>query len=166
MSSSIIFGFLIVAFNAALLDASEKVYAIDLLHFGEGKTIVATYTVPSSSRTNVNLQDDTGRVVLHLDYRKDWTFGVTRWQNTLYVITTNDDGTWDWGNAKSITDFNYESGTDITFRIEAKSGAFDIKVNNKLITSSDYVVPVDTIKRVYMETEADDCELKSLQVEI
>ena len=161
MPSFIMFGFFVVAFAAA----SDALIAIDLVNFGEGDAIVGKYTVPSSSRTKIDLQDDTGRVVLHVDYRKDWTYLGKRWQDTLLVISANVNGGWDWANAKTIGDFDYTPGTDITFKIEAKSSAFDIKVNSEFITSFDYVVPVDKISRAYMNTEATDCELKSLGVE-
>ena len=165
MPSFIMLGFLIVAF-AATATMCTKVYAIDLWQFDVGNAVVGTYTVPSSSRTNINLQDGTGRVVLHVDYRRDWTYQGIRWQNTILVITGNLDGTWNWGNAKTIKNKNYVTGTDITFKIVAKDNDFEIIVNHESITSIGYIVPVNTMSRAYMETEAADCELKSLGVEI
>lgn len=109
---------------------------IVLTKFEVGMAIEVTYITPDNGRPTMNLKDDSGNIVLHVN---------PRWDEKVFVLNTHKKG---WGHEERPRGFDFSSGVPITIRVEAKSDHFVILVNGNVIHYYKYRIPVNDICNV------------------
>lgn len=103
---------------------------IVLTKFEVGMAIEVEYITPDNGRPTMNLKDDSGNIVLHVN---------PRWDEKVFVLNTHKKG---WGPEERPRGFDFSSGVPITIRVEAKSDYYIILVNGNIIHYYKYRIPV------------------------
>ena len=91
-----------------------------------GQTITVVYTAPSVQHTTVNLEDDDGGIMLHVQYRISWG----AWTDTIMAVS-NKPASGSWGTQTTVRDFHFTPGSSLAIRVKAKEGMFSIIANGK-----------------------------------
>lgn len=110
---------------------------IVLTKFEVGMAVEVIYITPDNGRPTMDLTDDSGNIVLHVN---------PRWDEKAFVLNTHKKG---WGREERPHGFDFSSGVPITIRVEAKSHHFVILVNGNVIHHYKHRIPVTDVCRVH-----------------
>ena len=124
--------------------------------FGVGQSATAVYTAPGDGRTTINLLDEDGGVVLHMDYRFEWGGNPSigkPWEDILILNSKPANG--GWGTEQHVEDFYFTPGTNVELTAKAEDGQFAIIANGLQVATYDYRLPVETVKRIQFSTTDD-----------
>ena len=112
---------------------------IGLANFGAGHAIEVTYITPDNGRPTLNLQDDAGNIVLHVN---------PRWDQHSFVLNTKKGN---WGPEERPGGFDFSTGVPLTLRVEATDDALVIYINGQIIHRYKHRMPVNSIKKAHFQ---------------
>ena len=106
--------------------------------FEAGASAIVFYTAPSKEGVTINLMDDKGGIVLHMNYRLE--------QKVLVLNTKPAGGS--WGAEQRVNNFYFTPGKDMEFMAMSDSVEFDIIVNGEHIATYKHRLPVDSVQQM------------------
>lgn len=105
--------------------------------FRPGMGIEVTYITPDYGRPSLDLKDDYGNIVLHVN---------PRWDQGALVLNTLSGS---WGPEERPNGFDFSSGVPISVRIEASTECFTVFVNGRIIHLYKHRMPVSSVKKAH-----------------
>ena len=150
--SFLVLSTLVVVLAGLHISETSQDYA-EVEFFGVGQSATAVYTAPGDGRTTINLLDEDGGVVLHMDYRFEWGGNPSTgepWEDILILNTKPTNG--GWGPEQHVNNFYFTPGTNVELTAKAEDGQFAITANGLQVATYDYRLPVETVKRIQFST--------------
>lgn len=106
-------------------------------NFRPGMAVEATYITPDYGRPTLDLRDDFGNIVLHVN---------PRWDEGALVLNTLSGS---WGPEERPQGYDFSSGVPITVRVEASNDCLTVFVNGKIVHLYKHRLPVTNIKKAH-----------------
>ena len=129
---------------------------IDLDSFKVGNCAAVHYTAPSTGRQSINLYKENGDILLHVDYRVNWS------SNTNTIVLNTRTGR-KWGTEQLVTGIASTPGTVLEFLICAEANDFSITFNKKQVATYQYRINA-TVTRVEYANQGYGTTLEELRV--
>ena len=155
MTAPVILITLAVAFiGAHTANASSRTMGIKT--FAVGNCVNAFYTAPTTGRVTVNLNNEDGEHVLHVDYRVNWGSNVITGEPWEYIMILNTQNGDEWGPEVRIEDIESTPGMELALEVCAGDNEFTITLNRKEVTTYEYRAEVTSVAALeYLNYEYD-----------
>ena len=124
--------------------------SVDFDCFGVRSCVQVGYTAPPTGRASINLYDETGDIVLHVDYRVSWGFPLV--QDTV-ILNTRIKGI--WGTEERVTGVNSTTGTDLKWLICSQETNFLINLNQMELATYAYRTNTQATRLEFASSEYD-----------
>ena len=105
-------------------------------NFCIGMSIEVTYITPDAGRPTLDLKDDYGNIILHVN---------PRWDQGTFVLNTCQGN---WGPEELPSGFDFSTGVPITIRVEASHQCLTIFVNGQCLHMYNHRMPITSLKTV------------------
>lgn len=112
-------------------------------NFCVGMAIEVTYITPDAGRPTLDLKDDYGNIILHVN---------PRWDQGVFVLNTLRGS---WGPEERPQGFDFTSGVPITIRVEASHQGLTIFVNGRVVHLYNHRMPITSLKRAHFHWSDD-----------
>lgn len=128
---------------------------IGVVDFKVGMSIAVVFTTPDNGRPTMNLMDDKGNNVLHVN---------PRWDEKSFVLNSKIGG--NWGSEERPGGFDFREGRKMKIIVKAKDDHFVVKVDGDEIHKYKYRAPVTDIAKVvwYWDGSGKEAKIRKLMV--